>query len=771
MKDFSRLRDWVVLGCLLLAIFSALVFLPMAQSGQDQNEATATLNLTANYTADFKSQNRDEVCEDHLTLTYGGTARYKLLPGGYGTSNVHPEILSSAPAAHVQADKAGSFTVNVQGGGNCVNTKGGGKRVWTYGARYTAVPPNEFPSIGVQLRPGDYRVGYEFPESVITAQAQILPGGRDFGSPGGAPLDTKQRPNAVAPAPPSISYQARGPAMFPLLAVMQQSVPKVSAALHGSFTPYSKEFSRSNSVSDTFQMPPNNDGQTGTASLNIFYTLTVGNPEEVEAIIIPQKGYQDWLPEGGKDESADGNRLDVTVELQKKGQRNVKPAQGATFKFELVKVTKEPGVCLNWPPKSRVIDPPDFDLKIDKNNPYFDSSLQNNPAQDGQSATSKRKLKKVELNIVSHDYGAWGQLKVTATLEDGTPVAVHVEDKPDIKVLTIPKDDNGNRIADAWKDRFGLEGSSRSETSDEDSEPDTGPGHTGDGLSLYEEYRGFRIQGAHTRLNPRKKDVFIRNRGELPVDLFKKSGLTMHLIAKDEYARDDSTPNPAYVNFNTSGFAHLQPNVHVLRLINRNLSGLLSDLGVVLGATGDLNGQPIGLPKNVRGGWVRVDKAACLNSSMEWGEAELESTTAHELAHGCNVKHHGRGNYLILGVCVSYLDNPLPPEQQTQLYEVSAPGGQNSGDENCIMRYEGSKFTQAADPAEEANSPYSWKLRGSILNGLVMCGGKSLQGDKYGKLAPPGTLFCNTDAGPPFPRGGKAGEGKCQQQFDVNDTH
>ncbi len=197
---------------------------------------------------------------------------------------------------------------------------------------------------------------------------------------------------------------------------MQHSIPKVSAAMRGTFEPYSKEFSRSNSVSDTFQMPPNKDGQTGTASLNISYTLTVGNPEEVEAVIIPQKGYDQWIPEAGDDEDSDGNILNIQVVLQKKGHSGSKPAQGATFKFELVDVSKEPGVCLNWPPKAQVKKDPDFDLKIDKDNPYFEKSTQDNPAKDGQSATSKPKLKQVQLTIVSHDFGAWGKLKVTAKL-------------------------------------------------------------------------------------------------------------------------------------------------------------------------------------------------------------------------------------------------------------------------------------------------------------------------------------------------------------------
>jgi len=392
---------------------------------------------------------------------------------------------------------------------------------------------------------------------------------------------------------------------------------------------------------------------------------------------------------------------------------------------------------------------------------------------EGQSADSKSGLLESSVTVSSYDWGAWGKLKITAILDDNTEVVAHLKDKPDVKSLSIPKDDNGNKIADAWEDT--LDGdSSTKEDADEDNDPDTGSGHIGDGLSVYEEYRGFRIQGGHQRLNPSQKDVFIRNRAQLPTDMFELSGLTKHEIAKNEYALDDSTtPNPAYVNFNTSGYAHLT-NVHVLRLINRNLSGPLSGLGTELGATGDLkNGQLPGPPKGVKGGWVRVDAAACLGLGKDVGPAELVSTVAHELAHGCNVWHHGGGDYPILAGCMQFLGERLPQDQWATLKSVSVRGGQNSGDPMCIMKYEGSDLTEAADAKEEAASSFSWKKSGSIRNGLLVCSGPTFHGEKYGALEPPGNEFCDTPVGRPFPKAGDAtpGKGDCQHQFDVNDKH
>jgi hypothetical protein len=75
--------------------------------------------------------------------------------------------------------------------------------------------------------------------------------------------------------------------------------------------------------------------------------------------------------------------------------------------------------------------------------------------------------------------------------------------------LHIPLDDNGNWIADGgWKvgslavaDTGGLS------SEDSDLTP-VGDGLSGDGLTRFEEYRGFMVQGVHTRTDPSVKDVF-----------------------------------------------------------------------------------------------------------------------------------------------------------------------------------------------------------------------------------------------------------------------
>lgn len=546
--------------------------------------------------------------------------------------------------------------------------------------------------------------------------------------------------------------------MFPLLAVMQQSIPKVSAALRGTFTPYSKEFSHSDGVSDTFQMPPNKDGQTGTASMNISYTLTVGNPEEVEAVIIPPGDYDKWMPEAGDDENSDGNKLDVKVILQKKGQPGSKPAQGATFKFELVDVSKEPGICLNWPPKAQVKDPPDFDLKIDKDNPYFDRKLPNNPAEDGQSATSKGNLKEVTLSIVSHDYGAWGKLKVTATLEkDKTTIVAHLKDKPDIEVLSIPEDNNGNHVADAWEEIVAPPGAAAD--SDDDSHP-KGNGDAGDALSLYEEYRGFMINGQHFRTDPNYKDVFVDDMDDMTTGSYDASGIDVHVVRHEEINFNWSTRNHETINFN-HGFAHLGDK-YVLWLKD---NAKLREQGFLgLARCGPADHLKPGLPKTCASIDVALDSALGEPRQGQDRFVVLRQVVAHELAHGTNVWHHGDTDYK-----VNYVYKPSAGGDLYQYkgpWSVAATGGQESGVQECIMRYYGPSCY------ESENGHWSW------YRGLSM-----VHGESYPPIEAPGTIFCDSKTGTGvndpkggtlqdgrnLPKAGNATRGDCMHQFSVND--
>lgn len=512
------------------------------------------------------------------------------------------------------------------------------------------------------------------------------------------------------------------------------------------------------------------------ALYKVNFTLDLSGKEPVEAVIIPPDNYSDWLPEAGNDEDSPGNTITIKVKLQKKGQPGKKPLQRtAKFKFELTDVSREPGVCLNWPPPDRIKQPPDFDLQIKPDqNPeihYFKGTI----AEDGQSAETRKGLQESSITVTSFDWGAFGKLKVTAILDDdGWPVSAHIQDKPGVETLKIPRDENDNHIADAWEDGYNL--SSTDETSDDDDDP-PGNGTAGDGLSLYEEYRGFFVanEGGHIRTDPTKKDLFVVNWNNLPMELFAESGLTVHLVKKSETAIDEEgkDPNPWIINFNYDDDTHAGSE-HVLWLADEHL-----DNGTV-GETGDmLTGTP-GPPKTITAALVRVDRAQCLKT--KWGQAKLMSTVAHELAHACNVWHHGLSGYT--AACVR-LQGQRGPDYGKEVYEVSIQGDVISGDHDCIMRYTyGADLSQVPN-GQEQGQPLSWVEAKTAKFGkgrIILCPSPDNAkanwrwGDTYTRNPQqdlpekPGTTFCATKAGVPFPKAGDASWGNCKKQFCVNDV-
>jgi hypothetical protein len=397
-----------------------------------------------------------------------------------------------------------------------------------------------------------------------------------------------------------------------------------------------------------------------------------------------------------------------------------------------VEVSKEQGVCLNWPREGKS----DFDLKIQ---PEVNDQLK--VAADGQSAESKGNLKESSVIITSYDWGAYGKLKVTAIYEDGHEEEAHVEGDASKGALTIPKDDNGNHIADFWEKHYA--GGKSDAKADDDLVP-IGDSHQGDGLSLYEEYRGFRVQGEHIRTNPILKDLFIYDPENLGLGLFSESELTTHIVDWNEFKMEGGAANPRVINFNR-GLAALGPQ-HLLRLKNEVMPGCL----------GDADGTGPGPPKTCS--MVKIDVARCL----EYGQEQLDHTIAHELAHGCNVWHHGDDDYEISrwrelqpdgtwGAWLHYADGST--------LGVAAQGGQESGVEECIMRYRGRDLFEKLEGGD-----IQWQLGRDLIRGA-----------KYPPIEPPGTIFCDQDEGtgvnrPGGPKLSYASKGKCRKQFCVNDT-
>jgi hypothetical protein len=444
--------------------------------------------------------------------------------------------------------------------------------------------------------------------------------------------------------------------------------------------------------------------------------------------------YDDWTPSAGENEEQPGNTLIIKARVFKKDNPSEQSPKKARFKFTLIDVGKEKGICMNWPqPKDQKGG---YDLKIDPaENTDFDV------AKDGLSAISKELSYDASVTITSYDWGGWGTVMVTAYPEDSGTVSAHLEADKSKYNLAIPKDENNNHIADSWEES----NEAGMADADDDMLP-AGDGHQGDGFPTYEEYRGFRAKGVHIRTDPFQKDLFIWDPSNLGLGYFDQSGLTTHLVSAYEWDFQAGATNPRVINFNR-GNAAIGAQ-HLLYLKNENMPGLF----------GLADGTGPGTPKTCH--TVKIDVARCRATN----EQQLKGTTAHELAHASGVWHHGDLNYEIsmwaelqpngAWAAFHYLDGSNA--------QVAAQDGQESGVEKCIMRYTGRTFFE--NPA----GPVRWSKPGGGVQ----------RGEVYGPPEAKGTFFCNTAQGDGInaPAGyhgvskaGNATKGDCKHQFCVND--
>ena len=468
-----------------------------------------------------------------------------------------------------------------------------------------------------------------------------------------------------------------------------------------------------------------------------------GGPEpETEVELYPPQGYDHWLPQADEDEETLGNYIDVRILAHKKGDPNADPPRKVLkYKIELEDTSKEKGVDLNWPPKSRAKDT--FDMKIDKDNPWITLT-----DDKGQFAETKEEgLSDFTVTVNSYDWGGHTTLRVTAELEDHSSVVAHVHDHPEQEELFLPKDDDHNHLADWWEHQYGLDHADA--TADDDHLP-PGDYDRGDSIALYDEYRGFHIRGTHERLSPLTKDLFVFDPSDLGVGLYGDTGVSTHVIYEQEY--DFSTAHPSHQVITPNG---THGDVCAVWLTRGSM-----DSGVV-GET--IPG--VGVPCNVESVTIGT-KAIAEGYGAQAAPGELRSTIAHELSHATNVHHHGESppDYDVGGVTCRRRDGTVwkpkcPPGVSGECFEVAVKGGKYSGNDQCWMRYDLTQFY------ENTEGNCQWKHNGRTVFGSL-----------YGQ-DPPGMTLCDNPRGTGVNDQSKSdnkagdaspGRGDCKHKFCLN---
>jgi len=371
----------------------------------------------------------------------------------------------------------------------------------------------------------------------------------------------------------------------------------------------------------------------GIAAVAQTYKITVAGalPEEEIEVSVNVDAYDKWLPQGNLEKAGEaGNKLQIQFQACQSSDPSLK--RNVTLDVTLQDVSKEKGVCMNWPERGSQ----NAGLRILK-------TIDGKEVNEGwevvgqDHARTTEPVESITLTVSSHDFGAYGKLHVVARDETGAEVKVKInnEEKRD---LLIPRDDNHNHIADAWELAYAgdLTGSA---SDDNDDKPEGKPGTNGDGLTLYEEYRGFRITGgsdtaataatekvtdSHVRTNPKIKDLFVCDltTGKIAgpgINYFEKiAELHLHRLAAQEISDNRE------VNFNRGSWT--ATNQHGLMFLD-------GPRGSDPEAISYESDAPFGPPILTRK--ISVPVGGSFSSGDDL------ATIAHEIGHAVGIAHHG----------------------------------------------------------------------------------------------------------------------------------
>jgi len=290
-----------------------------------------------------------------------------------------------------------------------------------------------------------------------------------------------------------------------------------------------------------------------------------------------------WLPTDGP------GMTPITATISPNGVVGV-------IKFTLYEVSDEPGSCMNAGSYTTT----DKDLKFANSQTGFTIS------ENRDEATTTSAVNSATINVYSFDYGAWGKIKAEATV-NGVARTAHIY-ASGVQYATIPRDEDANKIADAWTYNAGAN------TDDADNSP-AGDGTNGDNLTRYEEYRGVLVQGTHTRTNPTQKDCFVYDMSAFgTLGYFSSAGMpSSHRLTGGEI--QDGTDR---VDFNSE----TAPGGPVY-------AQHLYDCGLAVPFFGQTTG-PIWSSNS----WCRIDRNRLQEQAPPGRFAELQDEVlAHELGH------------------------------------------------------------------------------------------------------------------------------------------
>ena len=365
---------------------------------------------------------------------------------------------------------------------------------------------------------------------------------------------------------------------------------------------------------------------------------------EIEGLAAGGKSvaYEQWIPRGTVTGAA-GSHLKVKARLQAKDGGPAK-VHVENFYFTLNDTSREPGVCLNYPLKAAKSAAPDL-----KFIPGGETDAERQQL-DLPTSTDNPEHPHAETQIDCFDFGAWSTLSVTAELADGRTITGHLIGDSGAIRMTLPKRTGGSMIADAWKKEHGITAGD-----DDDSEklPNAGK-YPGDGFTLYEEYRGFVVNGQHLEGDPEKIDFFVRNfiggDARPGIGLFAKvTGAEVH----DRLRNSEFDETKRVMNANHHQGAHHVDQHGVFLRTDPGRDGAEAFF-----TNYAVRGRPVLCTR------ILVQQKGALTPTFTSENVPLadlvqiyDLAIAHELLHAVGVEHHGLPN-TYLNVSFMFFDDP-----------------------------------------------------------------------------------------------------------------
>jgi hypothetical protein len=402
------------------------------------------------------------------------------------------------------------------------------------------------------------------------------------------------------------------------------------------------------------------------ADSNATWTVSWNFTPVLDAdLVVTIPGYDTWRPTAGKSETElVGDPLTVQAQLVQKSTGQ--PLVGVIpdkWSFSLMNFSNEPGVAMNWPSVKDRVNPSPPDITFNKQinlaiNPNLTIS-NNDTLAEILNPSQTRSPQNAEVILIPFDWGGWATLNVTAT-EFDVPIKGHLQlaSGQNVTDILLPKRQPGSNIADIWKTQNNVPFSTP-DSDDSETDPDGLPGCVGDGLTLYEEYRGFMENGKHIEGDPHKKDFFIQNLigadAEPGIFLFTElSRLNVHKdIQEDEMdgyhpaTGPDTKPGfgTRLINFNHGQGAH-EVDQHGVFILTCKLMGGKTFLSVA-----GVHGRPgitnlICMQNRNFLGFFSLNPSETHKGSITPQDAlvQYDVGVAHELFHSAGVDHHGDGD-------------------------------------------------------------------------------------------------------------------------------